>query len=39
MKGMGTEAFKNTQADQKVGYPNKTEAQFKQAHTGDDKGK
>jgi len=38
-KGMGTESFANSHADQKVGTPNQTEAQFKKAHTGDDKGK
>jgi len=36
---MGTGPFEETQADQKVGYPNKVEAAFKKTHTGNEKGK
>ena len=39
LKGMGTGPFEETQADQKVGYPNKVEAAFKKTHTGNEKGK
>jgi hypothetical protein len=38
-KGPGSGVFEKTQADQKVGYPTKAEAQFNQAHLGNDKGK
>jgi len=38
-KGVGTGTFEKTQADQKVGYPTKTEAQFLKAHLGNEKGK
>jgi hypothetical protein len=39
MKGAGTGAFEKTHADQKVGYPTATEAQFTKAHLGNEKGK
>lgn len=38
-KGLGTGTFENTQADQKVGYPNKVEASFLKAQVGNEKGK
>ncbi|GAB7332889.1 hypothetical protein MBLNU13_g04605t1 [Cladosporium sp. NU13] len=38
-KGIGSGTFEQTQADQKVGYPTKTEAQFLKAQVGNEKGK
>jgi len=38
-KGPGTGIFEQTHADQKVGYPSETEAQFRKAHLGNEKGK
>jgi hypothetical protein len=39
MKGAGTAAFDKTHADQKVGQPTASEAQFSKAHLGNEKGK
>jgi hypothetical protein len=38
-KGVGSGTFEKTQADQKVGYPTDTGAQFTKAHLGNEKGK